>query len=113
MPYMADGMNFFPASLPCDGTIDLVHTLSSSPVRAVKLTLAVESNRFFDSPLVVYRKVAALRVVPRLQSDGYISVDGERVPFAPFQAEVCRGLGRVVSCKGTFEAPGPRGWERD
>lgn len=59
-------------------------------------------------PEVWYRKVHAFRFIPRNQEDGYISIDGERVPFVPFQAEVHRGLGTVLSKNGHFyEAPGP------
>lgn len=43
---------------------------------------------------------------------GYISIDGEKVPFEPFQVEVHRGLGTVLSRSGCFyETPGPTGWE--
>lgn len=43
---------------------------------------------------------------------GYISVDGEKIPFAPFQVEVHRGLGTVLSRSGyKYEAEGPAGWD--
>ena len=43
---------------------------------------------------------------------GYISVDGEKMPFEPFQVEVHRGLGTVLSRSGyVYEADGPAGWE--
>ncbi len=43
---------------------------------------------------------------------GYISVDGEKMPFEPFQVEVHRGLGTVLSRSGfVYEAEGPAGWE--
>ncbi|SPO04091.1 related to sphingolipid long chain base kinase [Cephalotrichum gorgonifer] len=112
MAYMAPDANFFPATLPSDGLIDLV-TIDGdiSPMSAVSLLLSVESGGFFDNPLVSYRKVSAFRITPRDQDSGYISIDGERVPFEPLQAEVHRGLGRVISKRSLFEAPGPRGWE--
>lgn len=38
--------------------------------------------------------------------EGYISIDGERVPFEPFQVEVHKGLGMVLSRSGKiYEAP--------
>jgi sphingosine kinase len=41
---------------------------------------------------------------------GYISVDGEKMPFEPFQVEVHRGLGTVLSRSGyLYEAEGPTG----
>ncbi|KIV78637.1 hypothetical protein PV11_06270 [Exophiala sideris] len=43
---------------------------------------------------------------------GYFSVDGEKMPFEPFQIEVHRGLGTVLSKNvGVYEAIGPKGWE--
>lgn len=43
---------------------------------------------------------------------GYISVDGEKLPFEPFQIEVHRGLGCTLSKSGyMYESPGPTGWE--
>lgn len=43
---------------------------------------------------------------------GYISVDGEKMPFEPFQVEVHRGLGTVLSKSGyVYETDGPPGWD--
>lgn len=43
---------------------------------------------------------------------GYIAVDGEKMPFEPFQVEVHRGLGTVLSRSGcVYEAEGPAGWQ--
>lgn len=43
---------------------------------------------------------------------GFISVDGEKIPFEPFQVEVHRGLGTVLSRSGyAYEADGPAGWD--
>lgn len=108
---MSPDANFFPASLPSDGLMDLV-TINGdlSPITAAKTLLAVETGKFFDMPQVAYRKISAYRIVPRDQKDGFISIDGEKVPFEPFQAEIHRGLGRVLSKKGVFEAEGPLGW---
>ena len=42
---------------------------------------------------------------------GYFSVDGEKLPFEPFQIEVHRGLGTVLSrVPGIYEYEGPKGW---
>jgi len=43
---------------------------------------------------------------------GYFSVDGEKLPFEPFQIEVHKGLGTSL-CKrpGLYESIGPPGWE--
>ncbi|KAJ4300634.1 sphinganine kinase lcb4 [Collariella sp. IMI 366227] len=113
MAYMAPDTNFFSAALANDGLMDLVTTDGDiSPLKTLAMQLDVESGHFFDSPLVSYRKVSAYRIIPRNQETGYISIDGERIPFGPFQAEIHRGLGLTLSKKGIFEAPGPRNWDR-
>ncbi|KAI1179388.1 sphingoid long chain base kinase-like protein [Nemania sp. FL0916] len=113
MAYMAPNANFFTAACINDGMMDVVINDGDLPAhRYVHLMTAVASGRFFDNSLVSYRKVVAYRFTPRDQADGYISVDGERVPFEPFQVEVHPGLGTVLSKDGKYEAPGPRGWQR-
>ena len=111
MAYMAPNANFFPATLPSDGYLDLV-TIDGdiSRTAAIQSLLAVEKGTFFDMPHIHYRKISGYRIVPKGQKDGYISIDGERVPFAPFQAEVHRGLGTVLSRSGfMYEAEGVKG----
>lgn len=75
--------------------------------KQLKMMLSVESNKLFDIPDVTYKKILGYRIIPKNQQDGYISIDGERVPFQPFQAEVHKGLGTVLTRSGhMFEAPG-------
>ena len=108
MALMAPDANFFPATLPSDGHLDLI-TVGGDISRhsAIKCFLAVEKGGFFDFPQVNYRKISGYRIIPRGQSGGYISIDGERVPFEGFQAEVHRGLGTVLSKTGhLYEADG-------
>lgn len=109
MAYMASDANFFVSALPNDGFMDLICINGDiSRMTAVRMLLAVENNKFFDMPGVWYRKILGYRIIPKNQDDGYISVDGERVPFQPFQAEVHKGLGTVFSKTGhMYEAPGP------
>ncbi|KAL8831048.1 MAG: hypothetical protein Q9191_001094 [Dirinaria sp. TL-2023a] len=108
MAFMAPDANFFPASLPNDGHLDLVTVDGDiSRVAAIQSLLAVENGKFFDMPHVTYRKISGYRIRPKDQKQGYISIDGERFPFEPFQAEVHRGLGTVLSKTGhVYEAPG-------
>ncbi|KAI4912430.1 hypothetical protein J4E90_005833 [Alternaria incomplexa] len=99
--YMSPDANFFPASLPSDGCLDLVRIRGDiARHTAVKTLLAVENHSFFDMDHVDYQKVSAYRIIPKGQRDGYISIDGERVPFEGFQVEVHRGLGTVLSKSG-------------
>ena len=111
---MAPDANFFSAALANDGLMDLVTTDGDvSPLKSIGLQLAVDSGEFFDSPLVTYRKVSAYRIIPRnTGKGGYISIDGEAIPFEPFQAEIHQGLGLTLSKRGTFEAPGPLNWDK-
>lgn len=59
---------------------------------------------------VVYRKVLGYRIIPHdhHKKGGYISIDGESIPFEPFQAEVHSGLGTVLvkGDKNFYHAPG-------
>jgi sphingosine kinase len=99
--YMSPDANFFPASLPSDGCLDLVRIRGDiARLTAVKTLLAVENHTFFDMSHVDYQKVSAYRIIPKNQASGYISIDGERVPFEGFQVEVHRGLGTVLSKSG-------------
>jgi sphingosine kinase len=106
---MAADTNFFQCALPNDGYMDLVCINGDiSRLAAIQMMLAVENGKFFDNPLVSYRKILGYRIIPKNQKDGYISIDGERVPFQPFQAEVHKGLGTVLSRTGhMYAAPGP------
>ena len=108
MVYMAARSPFFAAALPHDGLMDLVTVDGDiGRVAAIKLLLTVEENKLFDMPLVQYRKLSGYRITPKGAKNGCISIDGERVPFAPFQAEVHHGLGTVLSRNGhLYEADG-------
>lgn len=108
MPYMAPATNIFPASLPSDGFADLVTVDGAiSRFSALRSMLAVGNGTFFDMPHVCYQKIAAYRIVPRVGENGCVSIDGERLPCLPWQAEVHRGLGTVLTRSGhVYEAEG-------
>jgi sphingosine kinase len=107
MAYMSPNVNLFSASNMTDGLVDVI-TIDGdlSPVTALRVMSQTDSPRFFDHPYVKYRKVSAYRITPRNQDDGCISIDGERIPFGPFQAEVHQGLGRVISKSGNTKLKG-------
>lgn len=109
MAIMSKDANFFPASLPYDGLLDVVTvdgTISTST--ALKMMDEVGKGGFFSMPQVDVRKASAYRLVPR-QKEGFIDIDGEGIPFEGFQAEVHQGLGTVLSKSGfIYEADGPR-----
>ncbi|CAI7573228.1 unnamed protein product [Penicillium viridicatum] len=109
MAIMSKDTNMFPATLPDDGLMDVV-TIDGTVSRGTAITMMNEipSGRFFDMPDLNVRKASAFRLVPR-QKEGYISIDGERIPFEAFQAEVHQGLGTILTKSGRFyEAAGPR-----
>ncbi|KAF1981217.1 sphingosine kinase [Aulographum hederae CBS 113979] len=111
MAFMAPDTNFFAAALPSDGCMDLVTIDGDIPrLTALKLLMAVGSGNqesLFDMSCVNYRKVSGFRIVPKQKGGGYISIDGEKMPFEPFQAEVHRALGTVLSKTGrVYEADG-------
>lgn len=154
MCYMAADAPFFPASLPDDGLLDLVNIDGDiSRLRAVKLLLSVEGGDLFEDDIVRFRKISAVRVIPRFgrrpmteisdqdqnetstgvsvtserkptvlqkvltkipglsEKPGYFAVDGEKLPFEPFQIEIHRGLGTVLSRdKGRYQYDGPHRW---
>lgn len=132
MAWMSAGANFFPAAKPNDGMFDLIcidGTLGR--IQASKTLLAVETGSHFDLPQVCnlviispispfinictlvhkvnYKKVHAYRIIPHKRkgvTEEYISIDGERIPFAPFQAEVHHGLATVLAKTDGYEATG-------
>lgn len=110
MPYMAAAAVFFPTALPADGCLDLLRVDGLIKRRtALKMLTALESGNLFNIKAVNYQKISGFRLIPKGGGDGYISIDGERVPFTPFQAEVHRGLATVLmrDMSGGFEAKGP------
>ncbi|KAL3421157.1 Sphingoid long chain base kinase 5 [Phlyctema vagabunda] len=98
LAYVGANAKFFAAALPNDGMMDLL-LLDGNLSRCTLLRTfgAVKNETFFDLPAVRYRKILAYRWAPRGQSSGYLSVDGEKKPFEPYQAEVHQGLGTVIT----------------
>lgn len=108
MAIMSKDTNFFPASLPNDGLMDVV-TIDGTVSRVTSLKMMNElgTGGFFDMADVKIRKATAFRLVPH-EKEGYISIDGEEVPFEALQAEIHQGLGTVLSKSGhLYEAEGP------
>ncbi|KAJ5682250.1 hypothetical protein N7462_005415 [Penicillium macrosclerotiorum] len=109
MAIMSKDTNFFPASLPHDGLMDIV-TIDGTVGRStsIKMMNEISTGGFFDMPDVKIRKATAFRLVPH-QKEGYISIDGEQVPFEAFQCEIHQGLGTVLTKSGhMYEADGPK-----
>jgi sphingosine kinase len=109
MAYMSANSNVFPTSLPSDGMMDLLRVDGDiKRVRALALADMVGKGGLIDENDVKYFKISGYRIIPR-QKEGYISIDGERIPFQGFQAEVHQGLGTVLGkTGGLFIAQGPK-----
>ncbi|GAQ41616.1 sphinganine kinase lcb4 [Aspergillus tubingensis] len=109
MAIVSKDTNFFPASLPNDGLMDIVTIDGTlSRLTTLKMMTAIPEGSFFDMPDVKIRKALAYRLVPH-EKKGYISIDGESIPFEAFQVEIHKGLGTVLSRSGhLYEAEGPK-----
>ncbi|WPG99427.1 Hypothetical protein R9X50_00224100 [Acrodontium crateriforme] len=133
MPWMSPDAPFFAVSLPADGRMDMI-TISGqiSRMTALRMLTSLENGNLINFPEVTYRKVLAYRIAPRMretsgkrrirakigrwlggaakQKEGLIAMDGESVPFEPFQVEVMQRLGTVLSRRGgCYEFDGPKG----
>ena len=110
MSRMSADANFFPASLPSEGMQDVVCIDASLPrMAALKMMTDALDGSHFSHDCVEYQKVVAYRLIPheRSNKEGYISIDGETLKFAPFQAESHRGLGMTLSKDGKFTGGAP------
>lgn len=132
MCWMSPDAPFFTAALPSDGRMDMINIDGLIPrMTALQMLTSVENGSLMNFAEVHYSKVLAYRISPRVhqpppkrrvrakigrwlggaskQKEGLIAVDGERVPFEPFQAEVMPALGTVLSKRGAiYEFDGPK-----
>lgn len=116
IPYVARDVLQFPLSLPGDGCVDVALALHEGGRKAALRTLGVaEKGGIPYDAAVVYMKVQAYRVVPRLAAGhkrlkrgGLISIDGEHWPYKSFQVEVNPSVQlRVLSLYGKWSVPLP------
>ena len=109
MPVVSKDTNFFPASLPSDGLLDVITVDGTvSRTTTLKMMNEISTGGFFGMPDVKIRKATAFRLVPH-QKEGFISIDGEQIPFEAFQAEIHQSLGTVLAkSQRKYEADGPR-----
>lgn len=100
LPSMATSTRIFPYALPSDGCLDLVIMDGAMfRIKALQCLLNVEDGSHVNMKEVKYLKVKAYRVILK-QKTGSLAVDGERLPFRPFQVEVHRALGRTMTRTG-------------
>ncbi|KAF9945882.1 sphinganine kinase lcb4 [Modicella reniformis] len=102
MPWISKGSISHPAAQPNDGLIDLlVFPNDIGRIDGLKVMVGVETGDHVYNNKVRYMKVKAFRVSPQDHS-GYISMDGEHTPYAPYQVEAHRGLISVLSIDGHY-----------
>ena len=134
MCYMSPDAPFFACALPSDGRMDMM-AIPGNIKRSTCLNMLVkvEDGGMINFPEAAYSKVLAYRIIPRPApippqklgprfrrwlggtaggdlNEGLIAIDGERIPFKPFQAEIVPGLATVLSKNGAiYEFEGPKG----
>ncbi|KAF9437759.1 sphinganine kinase lcb4 [Entomortierella beljakovae] len=102
LPWISKGSVSHPAAQPNDGLIDLlIFPKKIGRIEGLKVMIGVETGEHVYNEKVRYMKVKAFRVSPEAGS-GYISIDGEHTPYAPYQVEAHRGLISVLSIEGRY-----------
>uniref|UniRef100_UPI0037E7A149 sphingosine kinase 1-like n=1 Tax=Semicossyphus pulcher TaxID=241346 RepID=UPI0037E7A149 len=97
--HLAEDLFAAPDATSDDGVIHLFYVRGGiSRTALLKLFLAMEKGAHVATNCqhLVYAKVRALRLEP-FSPKGIITVDGEVVEYGPVQAEVHRGLGRLIT----------------
>jgi len=116
LTWMASDAPFFAAAQPADGCCDLITIPGDlGPLSALGTLRSVQrpGGGLFPKKHVGYKKIRGYRIVPlgkkgaKPGAEEYISIDGERIEFAPFQCEVHEKLGTVLSKTGwRYESAG-------
>lgn len=97
--HLAEDLMAAPGATLDDGVIHLFYVKAGiSRTALLKLFLAMEKGAHLATNCqhLVYTKVRALRLEPH-SPKGIITVDGEVVEYGPLQAEVHRGLARLIT----------------
>ncbi|XP_037093838.1 sphingosine kinase 1-like [Pollicipes pollicipes] len=94
--HISGDMHLNPGARLDDGLLHL-HVIRAGATRAqvFQYLLGLGDGRLTELSFVEVYPVRAVRLVPETPS-GYITLDGEVVHYGPVQAEVHRGLGRVL-----------------
>ncbi|CCF59294.1 hypothetical protein KAFR_0G02620 [Kazachstania africana CBS 2517] len=105
MPYISNNVNFFPAALPNDGTMDLVVTNTTTPVsRMTSILLSLDKGTHLSQTEVLYSKIVAYKIVPKSPNNKNVfSIDGERFNYEPLQVEIIPGLVKTLLKDGRFK----------
>ncbi|XP_030646074.1 sphingosine kinase 1 [Chanos chanos] len=97
--HLAEDLLTAPEAKAEEGCIHLFYVLEGiSRAALLRLFLAMEKGGHlaYECPHLQYRKVQAFRLEPRTPQ-GVITVDGEQVEYGPVQAQIHKGLARLVT----------------
>ncbi|CAG8463591.1 2665_t:CDS:2 [Gigaspora rosea] len=105
VPWIGKGLIPFTYALPSDGLLDLVVARRDKVTRIKSLSFMaeLETGNHIKMKEIDYYKVEAFRLTPKNSKNGYISIDGEKVDFAPFQVEVLPQLINIISIDGNYQ----------
>ncbi|KAF0288752.1 Sphingosine kinase 1 [Amphibalanus amphitrite] len=94
--HISGDMHLNPGAELSDGLLHL-HIIRAGVTRSqvLRYLLGLADGQHTELPFVERIAVRAVRLVPET-AGGYITLDGEVVQYGPVQAEVRRGLGRVL-----------------
>ncbi|GAA6013766.1 hypothetical protein JCM10207_008184 [Rhodosporidiobolus poonsookiae] len=107
VPFIAKDVLLFPLADPADGLLDLVVVQPMGPLEALTAMDGAEHGALLSHRRVLYLKTPCYRLSfpppSKGKKEGNLSIDGERVPYEPFQIEVVQGAGRTLSLTGRWE----------
>ncbi|KAI9070372.1 hypothetical protein FKP32DRAFT_1586212 [Trametes sanguinea] len=101
-PYVSPDLMQFPVSLPADGLIDVTVQARTNRLAMLKALDGAERGDHYWLDTQKYYKAHAYRVEPHVKK-GWLSIDGEPYPLQPFEVEVHRALGTVLSMYGCYQ----------
>ncbi|CAB5390185.1 hypothetical protein RhiirA5_346763 [Rhizophagus irregularis] len=104
VPWVSKNNLAFPFALPSDGLLDLmiVKRDKISKTKVINILQAFNDASHINMKEVNYYKVEAFRLTPKNKENGYISIDGEKAPFKPFQVEVLPKIINIISVNGKY-----------
>ncbi|KAH3670634.1 hypothetical protein OGAPHI_001149 [Ogataea philodendri] len=109
MPFISKDVNFFPAALPNDGSIDMiVFDGRSNIISTADALLNLNKGKHIWKKDIDHIKVESYRLIPKLAPGrkSYISIDGENSPVEPIQAEILHGVLKTIMTGGRFKESG-------
>lgn len=105
MPYISKDVQFFPAALPNDGSMDMIISdTRASLTETISSLSLIEKGTHVLQDNIHHSKISSYRLIPKLKStDGhFLSVDGELFPIEPLQVDILPGVMISLLQDGSF-----------